>query len=391
MATTLKPDRVRPGLGPEVGSTPELTALIACGRVGVSDDLLAAVFREVTDWRTLQVLAERHGLLPLLCASVDRCGPTIVPAQELAHLRRMNKAVFSRAMRLTVVLVKILGLFDDAGVRALGYKGPLLAQYAYGEFAARIYQDLDVFVSRSDLDRACSILQSGGFVHEPKPAALRAQEYHHVLHRQGVRIELHWRPGPAYVPPMLPAEELLSRARPTTLLGRPCLTLDPSDLLLTLAAHGHAHHWSELEQVVTFARVLSRREYDEPAALLSRARERYCLRRLHVACLLAADLTGVAVPKELRASARGNDCATHLAGHMSRALRRSDRGRYNRWATTAWRAAAMDRPGDSLRLAALQVFAPRDDDVVGAGTSRTTWAQPMLRRLSYLKKSMHER
>ncbi len=101
---------------------------------------------------------------------------------------------------LTRELLKLLGLFDAHGVRAIPYKGPTLAAIAYGNLALREFDDLDVLVDEPDVPKAKELLVSMGYLPQyhlsnAQEVALLRHHYAQGFSRSDVdsTIELHWR------------------------------------------------------------------------------------------------------------------------------------------------------------------------------------------------------
>jgi hypothetical protein len=374
--------------------SPQFDALLACARVDVSDVELRSALAAVTDWQRLRDLALRHAMLPMLYSRVVRAGPEVVPTSIFEELQLTNRANAERSIRLTTALLNILASLHARGIAAAAFKGPVLSEYAYGDVTLRTFQDLDLFVAKSDLVRARQVLEAKGFRDErklPEGRRSRAEEYHQILRADGVTVELHWRTGPAYIPPAFQADELLRRSHPATLLGRPVLTLDPADLLLALCVHGHSHRWSQLELVAALARVLAKGEFGDPGLFLQGAQSRGCLRRCLVGALMAKDLAGAELPQEFEAAIASDRLARCLA---SKAIFLSDASRNSvepRFGAIVWQALALDKPKDAVRLAALRVFAPREVDMIEAGSSRSLPGLAHLMRIRRLLRSLRDR
>ena len=362
-------------------------------RVDVPDARLAQAFAAVRDWQALRDLSITQGLLPLLYARLTRAGRDVAPPDVVEDLRLISQANAERSIRHSVALLRILASLEAEGVTAVPFKGPLLADYAYGDVAMRYFQDLDLFVAHRQVEQACSLLGDLGFravYSGPLSARARAEEFHNILEGHGMILEVHWRTGPAYIPPLFCAEELMSRARPTSFLGQTVPTLDPSDLLLVLCVHGHAHRWPQLEPVSVLARVLEKEEYGDPRTVLERARTRRCLRRCLVAFRLAERLAGATLPPEFAAAIGADRRVEPLARKASALIRSSDSIEDTRLVTTAWRALALDTAQDTARLAVFQVFAPRGHGVAGRSSLVPESSTP-LDRIRYLGRSIWDR
>jgi len=133
---------------------------------------LGRALAEVQDWPRLRAAAAQHGLAGLLGvqllalpegasdgAAQDGC----LPGFERHDWRSLTAAVETRALRMTAVLIKVLAALEDAGVRALPYKGPALAQQLYGDPCLRHFVDLDLVVAPQDARRALDCLERIGW------------------------------------------------------------------------------------------------------------------------------------------------------------------------------------------------------------------------------------
>ena len=87
----------------------------------------------------------------------------MIPREVQDRLRsyQMNLAV--RNLGLTGELMRVLRLFAEHRVLALPFKGPTLAQFAYGDVALREFGDLDLLLQESDFPRARSLLVDQGY------------------------------------------------------------------------------------------------------------------------------------------------------------------------------------------------------------------------------------
>ena len=86
---------------------------------------------------------------------------------------------------------EVLGVLDGAGIKAVILKGTA-AGMLYPDPALRSYGDIDFMVSPDNLGKARSVLLAAGFTGEDDEGASN----HHVgLEKDGVHLELHWRPN----------------------------------------------------------------------------------------------------------------------------------------------------------------------------------------------------
>src|ERR1700681_2544949 len=125
------------------------------------------------DWSELIRLAEFHGVLPLaarnlielLCLESGRLenGHGLPPEVERL-LRSAYETNLRRSLWFTVELARIMRHFERRQLRALPYKGPVLAQSLYRDLGLRSFSDLDFLISPADLERATQALAEIGYL-----------------------------------------------------------------------------------------------------------------------------------------------------------------------------------------------------------------------------------
>jgi hypothetical protein len=265
---------------------------------------IAVLARARTDWDYLFLLARRHSVLPLLYRSLEGLdGP---PAGFRARLREEFRKNATRNTLVAGELARLARLFESEGVPLLAYKGPALAQQAFGDITLRRYVDLDVIVRRGDARRAGELLESQGYV---KPAGLTEAHEEFLLRRQhnlaytrdgGLMIvELHWEVAPAHFAAVAVGEGVWERAASVKIFGTDVRCPSPEDLVLALSVHGTKHLWERLAWVCDVAALVnSQADFDWPLLRLL-AKGARVERMLHLALRLARGLAGAQVPEGL--------------------------------------------------------------------------------------------
>ena len=87
----------------------------------------------------------------------------MIPPAILDQLRDSFRTNLVRNEVLARELVTLLDLLRAHGISAIPFKGPTLAASAYGHLSLRQFGDLDLFVPKCDLPRACEVLVSHGY------------------------------------------------------------------------------------------------------------------------------------------------------------------------------------------------------------------------------------
>jgi len=286
---------------------PEHELLLLCAHRGSPPTIrerVAALARARNDWDYLFLLARRHSVLPLLYKGLENVDGVHVDFR--AKLRDEFRKNATRNTLLAGELARLARLFEAEGLPLLAYKGPALAQQAFGDITLRRYVDLDVIVRHGDARRAGELLQSHGY---SKPEGLTASHEQFLLRRQhnlaytrdgGLMIvELHWEVAPAHFAAVPIGEGVWARASAVNLFGTEVRCPSPEDLLLALAVHGTKHLWERLAWVCDVAALVnSQTDFDWPY-VQRRAREARVERMLSLVLRLARGLAGAELPEGL--------------------------------------------------------------------------------------------
>jgi hypothetical protein len=138
------------------GASPEVRLLLLCSRTRVEPctaQSIRVLLRETIDWKQLQRIAWQHGVTPLVYAALNSVASDAVPVSVLDDFRDQVRAATGRAAVQTKELLRLLALFEAAGVPAICFKGPVLAASVYGNVAFRVFSDLIFLSSKTSFRR----------------------------------------------------------------------------------------------------------------------------------------------------------------------------------------------------------------------------------------------
>lgn len=160
---------------------------------------LQALLAQVTDWNTLLKFALSQGVFPSFYRRLAEVCPEAVPPEVLGEMQRLYRVNARRNLRLTGELLKLLAFLESHGIPALPFKGPVLAQMAYGDVALRWFGDLDILVRREDVLGVKDLLAGAGY--RPHPSLTPAQELAYLrrnhefsfFHPELTMLDVHWR------------------------------------------------------------------------------------------------------------------------------------------------------------------------------------------------------
>jgi hypothetical protein len=188
---------------PEIRNNSEFDLLVACCSVGSADRIRQILSRPL-DWRRMLALVDYHRVVPQVYGELSALSH-LVPAQPLDALRLRYQDNARKALWFTAELVRILGHLEAAGIEALPFKGPVLAETLYGEVTQRQFGDLDILILPADVPKAKAALLGLGYACEPdlrptEELAYIASGCGYVFHGPAGQnlLDLQWRIVPRF-------------------------------------------------------------------------------------------------------------------------------------------------------------------------------------------------
>ena len=298
------------------------------------------------DWSEVLRLAEHHGVLPLAARNlIEQCGVENrrgLPSDVERSLRSAYEENLRRNLWFTAELARVMQHFERRQLRALPYKGPVLAQSLYRDPGLRSFSDLDFLISPADFDRAKQALAEIGYRPSVQlNSAVESPAVERLWLRTGYErsfdgaagknlIELQWALLPHFYALDMRAEDmrvedmrvqdLMARAGKTIVGEREMPCLSPEDSVLVLCLHAGKHLWTRLIWLSDIAETL-RIQTIGYSLVLSRARALGIARILGVSFWLVKDLLRAEIPEpaeemiaaDLRVPVLGSEFAVRLA------------------------------------------------------------------------------
>lgn len=192
--------------------------------------------------------AARSGLLPLVAYTLERAGAQgDISGEEVEKRRMVRRHIAVRNMFLFDELRRVLGMFNDAGIRVIVLKGAALVEGLYPHLGLRPFGDIDLLIHRHELPQVIQILSGSGYRPDaplPRPGAEDFQHAVTYVKHGGLRafIDIHWTLGPPYpYAGKVDMDGLWQRARKAEIAGVGTLVLCPEDFLLHLCLHVFDH------------------------------------------------------------------------------------------------------------------------------------------------------
>lgn len=325
-------------------------------------DRVRTLLADDLDWELVLELGQRHGVIPLLNRTLgqraDNEHAKAVPDSVRSRLSERARSTALHNAHVTAELGAILDSFEDHGIRALPFKGPVLAAVAYGDVGLREFGDLDLLVPPEDVTRAVDILEARGYAWEAVPrlddSALLGGPFTRVLvpeyelQREHFTVEVRWRVGDPDRPFSPDVETLWTHRETTEVAGRDVAVLSSEERLLVLAFHGTKHNWHLLKWVCDFVAAMEQTDVHWPR-LLRRARRHRVERKLLVGVALADALFDVTPPESVRDRLEADERAIPLAEQVVEAFDSGVPSRPTLTERIVFNVWASDSTGDRLR------------------------------------------
>ena len=338
----------------------ELILLIARREIERAE--LRRLLQQEINWDYLFATAQAHGLLPLLHKHLTSAAADIIPAHFLSRLKRESVANSQNVLHLIGKQLRVYKLFKEHDIPVALFKGPLLAQMAYGEISLRQAGDIDVLISRRHFDQAKTLLESLGYEMSPRltPTQLASHLSNHC-ELQFIRdewftvVDLHWNLAPRSFVFNLEADEVMSRLQSVSLAGTTVETFGTEDLVLYLSMHGAKHLWRRLEWIASLAELIT------PAVdwdtLVQRAAQAHAVRMLALGLRLVESFSDVHIPAHVLASVDADGAMQRMATQV-RAQLFDTFGAADSTETNLYNLRIMDRKRDALVSTLRAIFVP---------------------------------
>jgi Uncharacterised nucleotidyltransferase len=270
--------------------------LLECIRAQPDLDKIRSAVLSGVNWETALDQASRHFMAPLLYWCLSRACPGDVPAPVLETLRGRASACAGRSLWFTAEMFRVLDGLNAQGVRAIPFKGPVIAWCLYESPGLREMIDLDLLVAQADIGAARKALIGLGYEPSSEPEELKFYPISemHFSRVNGMQIDLHWRLAPPPFASWFDSGAVRARAVTVEIARREVTTISPRDLLRFLCMHAAKHGWISLRDVSDIARLM--RSDVDYAAGLADAEAYGGMRAFLLGLALARDLAGAELP-----------------------------------------------------------------------------------------------
>jgi Uncharacterised nucleotidyltransferase len=373
-------------------SNSEKKILLACARTRMSAELAARIRALITidlDWQALDTAAAEHGVAPLVCSQLLAHFAEVIPVEWQMRMRRQLEETAQRNLYLTAEMFRLANNFRAEGMFAVPYKGPLLAEQAYGNLAMRQFTDLDFAMRQIDVPRAAAILEVNGYeaVFGAAPAEEGTRpthsEYQFVRPVGNVIVEMQTEITLRYFPRKLNFDALEKRLATISIAGGQVLSFSPEDTLILLSVHGAKHFWERLmwiADISELSQAIPAIRWDEA---FSRAKKMGVSRALNLALYLAHRMLEAPLPDYVLAKVLLDRASSKLGDGICERFSMNAHMQIPIFARLRFRVASRDSFWAGLRFAMRLATSPTEHDRADAPlpdgmSGMRRWLRPVL-------------
>jgi hypothetical protein len=265
--------------------------------------------------------------MPLLYWSLHTTCQAEVSETLWNALRDRFYANIRRNLYLTAALLQLLHLLEEHGILAVPFKGPVLAAAVYGNLALRQCLDLDILVHDCDVLKAKDLLISHGY--RPlrrwtsvEEEILLQSRHAYILVRNDemFTVDLHWRFADRAFASPVDLERLWEHLNQVSLSDTTVRHFAPEELLLILCVNGSKDRWKQLKTICDIAELIRVHQGMAWERVLEQASTLGSERVLFLGLLLAHDLLGADLPKEIFQRIQTTSAVKSLAARVQERL-----------------------------------------------------------------------
>ncbi|MFQ5565843.1 MAG: nucleotidyltransferase family protein [Paracoccaceae bacterium] len=242
--------------------------IVLCALLAGKPDMAKAAATPMTDaeWDGFTDLAiDRHRVAPAI-AEAARASSVALPGPVLQTIRAEARANGFAALAQKSESLRLAGMLEAVGVRAIWLKGWSLAEQLYGAPGLRHSNDIDFLVAPGERIAAARCLAGSGFVpageHRLRgrlfalPAVeAECKDMQYIHPESGLVVELHWRTSHFRSWPEFRDLDEAPVALPGVAGPASILVPGPLGQLVYLSGHGQQHLFGRLKWLLDIARL----------------------------------------------------------------------------------------------------------------------------------------
>ena len=218
---------------------------------------LAPGEEEGLNWDEVLRIAREHGVVASVHAALSP-HESKIPEPAWSSLKQQYHVSVGRSVFVVAQFLKVVKALDEAEVKVLPYKGPVLSKQLFDQPGVRESKDIDLILHRRDVAKAKAVLMGLGYQQDVEMSAReerfllesrKESSYDFKLpyasgRGKRLKVELHWR---VPLTSSVPSDWYWNSLMPYTFEGVALQVFTLETQLIVLLAHGFRHYWESLK------------------------------------------------------------------------------------------------------------------------------------------------
>lgn len=306
--------------------TPNMQFLINCCKYKPATNDIEKIRTHIAQLNNNQqlskitTLAHAHGIFPLVYHAIQEHAADLLSNDTLDDLKQENLTIVMQNMRMTAELIRIMRLLEENGIGALAFKGPALAQLAYGDITLRQYGDLDILIRKKDIAKTIALLTKDEYIPEIHLPEATQKMFFACVNVIGLekttRIEIHWELVSKNYAINWEESELWIASNTININGTLIPMLSYNTHLLYLCAHGSKHLFERLEWVSDIDRFIRENPALAWQSLFEDAQSKGIERMLLLGLFLCHKLLATPLPENISTRVVSDPAVAKLGNHI---------------------------------------------------------------------------
>ena len=302
--------------------------LLCCARTRINKEIEKKIISLVSmdlDWEYLVNMASRHRLRPLLYVNLNSICPEKLPEDVLGNLKSYYMANVQKNLMLTGELVKIINILESNDIKAIPYKGPVLATSAYGNIGLREFGDIDIFIDKSDALKVKNAMLTNEYELCP-PINIEDSfymkfnaEYRFINNKTNHIIEIKWKFEDDFFSFPVNPQILLEELNKLDINSFQLNTFSPSNIILIICIHCANHSWSRLSWICDISEFIQSEKMDW-YDVLEKSEKLGVKRILLINLILARDFFDLKLPNEILSHLNSDSSAKQISFQIKKRI-----------------------------------------------------------------------
>ena len=273
------------------------------------------------------------------------------------QLKYLHNKTVQRNLLYLGELFNILEILKSQKIKAIPYKGPILAITSYKDISLREFVDIDIFVNKTNIPKLKAILISRGYKPQIQLKGIQEKiylnsqrDYQFNNPQNNTNIEIHWNfigLSFTYNSDIFSSPKNLKHIQ---VHNRDVLSLSSEDMLLVLCIHASGHLWERLSWICDISEFIQSNEDINWGDLIEKSEKLGFKRILQINIMLARDILGLELSeKTIEKLDIGNEHLKNLCLNIKREIFNFDRKDEGIIHNTVMRTNIRERKRDQIQ------------------------------------------